>query len=119
MPAWPWTYSDVDNRSNHIRICGDNLGVIRYCADTGSARRADLHEILDATLGRTATQGWNITWEAVMRRHNTGADKAATTGCRRAATLAAAGVDTVGTTLHEGASWYDPSFQHCTPLGTT
>ena len=75
-----------------VRIVGDNLAVVRYCADAGRLRRPELRAILDADLARAACQGWRIEWVAVRRRHNTGADEAATAGCARAAALAERGV---------------------------
>ena len=68
-----------------VRICGDNLGIVRYCAGTGRAGRPEIHDILDAALRRAACLGWRIDWEAVRRRHNTGSDRAATAGCLLAA----------------------------------
>ena len=71
--------------SRDVRICGDNLGVVRYCAGTGRAGRPEIHDILDAPLRRAACMGWRIDWEAVRRRHNTGSVRAATAGCILAA----------------------------------
>ena len=87
----------IATRHGRIRICGDNLGVVRYCAGTGIASRPEIHDVLDQALGDASRRGLNITWEAVRRRHNTGADRAATTGCTRAATLAAHGTTAVST----------------------
>ena len=68
-----------------VRICGDNLGVIRYCAGTGRAGRPEIHDVLDTPLRKAACMGWRIDWKAVRRRHNTGSDRAATAGCSLAA----------------------------------
>ena len=95
---------------SRVRICGDNLGVVRYCAGTGRATRPELHEILDQALGEAAARGTAITWEAVRRRHNTGADRAATTGCTFAAGRAVLGMTDLQTLMHVGASWDDPNF---------
>ena len=94
-----------------MRICGDNLGVVRYCAGTGRARRPELHEVLDQALGEAAARGIAITWEAVRRRHNTGADRAATAGCTYAANIAAQGGTDLQIRMHQGASWDDPAFR--------
>ena len=93
-----------------VRICGDNLGVVRYCAGTGRATRPELHEILDQALGEAAARGTAITWEAVRRRHNTGADRAATAGCAFAAGRALLGETELSVLMHRGASWGDPAF---------
>ena len=71
-----------------VRIIGDNLPVIRYCAGTARLRRPGLHRILDEELALVAGAGWHIEWVAVWRRFNARADEAATDGCRRAAALA-------------------------------
>ena len=101
----------TDNPHPRIRICGDNLGVIRYCAGTGIASRPEIHDILDEAQGEAAARGLCITWEAVRRRHNTGADKAATTGCEHAASLASDGRCELPIRSHIGASWNDPGFR--------
>ena len=91
-----------------VRICGDNLGVIRYCAGTGRASRPEIHDILDPPLRRAASQGWRIDWEAVRRRHNTGSDRAATAGCALAARRANDGHNSICHTLTYGdAATYD------------
>eukprot|EP00974_Lingulodinium_polyedra_P117096 11161767-Lingulodinium_polyedra.AAC.1 len=43
-------------------IVGDNLGVVRYRADTGQLRSYEKHNILDAALGRAACKRKLITW---------------------------------------------------------
>eukprot|EP00974_Lingulodinium_polyedra_P045562 4368679-Lingulodinium_polyedra.AAC.1 len=48
-------------------IAGDNLGVVRYCADTGRARDPQLHGVLDDPLARAACSARRIHWLAVRR----------------------------------------------------
>ena len=103
--------ADIDTPHHRVRICGDNLGVIRYCAGTGRARRPELHDVLDQALGEAAARGIAITWEAVRRRHNTGADRAATAGCTHASGIAEEGGVDLRIRKHRGASWDDPAFQ--------
>ena len=94
-----------------VRICGDNLGVVQYCAGTGRATRPALHDILGQALGEAASRGVAITWEAVRRRLNIGADRAATAGCTYAATLAAQGTRALHIRMHHGASLDDPNIR--------
>ena len=94
-----------------VRICGDNQGVIRNCAGMGRATRPEIHEILDQALGEAAARGITITWEAVRRRHNSGADRAATAGCHFAAHCAEQGEAEPQFRMHAGASWDDPAFR--------
>ena len=103
--------ANAEGTHTRVRICGDNLGVIRYCAGAGRATRPEIHEILDQALGDAAARGITITWEAVRRRHNSGADRAATAGCRFAARNAEQGGTEPQLRMHEGASWDDPAFQ--------
>ena len=60
------------------RIVGDNLGVVRYGAEKGKLRKADMHRPLARSLADAAEKGWQLMWRAVRRRLNHAADEAAT-----------------------------------------
>ena len=44
-------------------IIGDNLNVVRYGAETGAIRQADLHEVLADPMAAAAERGWHIRWK--------------------------------------------------------
>ena len=89
-----------DRARGPATIVGDNLPVVRYCADAGRLRRSHLHTILDGPLAARACSGCSTEWLAVRRRFNTAADAAATEACERAAQAAEAGrLDGLGITI--------------------
>ena len=71
------------------RICGDNLGVVRFCATTGRLRRIAMHGPLEGPLADTALAGWDLQWTAVPRRLNEAADAIATCAVMEAARIPA------------------------------
>ena len=78
-----------------VRIAGDNLAVIRYCAHTGLLRRPLVHSLLEQPLGEVYARGWSVDWILVRRNLNREADAMATAGVFRAAEMADRGlVDT-------------------------
>eukprot|EP00974_Lingulodinium_polyedra_P054396 5229759-Lingulodinium_polyedra.AAC.1 len=46
-------------------LVGDNLGVVRYCANAGRSHDPVLHGILDGPLGHAACRARRIHWQAV------------------------------------------------------
>ena len=78
-----------------VRIAGDNLAVVRYCAHTGLLRRPLVHSLLERPLGDVYARGWCVDWIVVRRSLNREADAMATAGVFRAAGMADRGlVDT-------------------------
>eukprot|EP00974_Lingulodinium_polyedra_P093497 9059219-Lingulodinium_polyedra.AAC.1 len=57
----------VDLPPGPVTIVGDNLVVVRYCADTGRLRSHAAHGVLDSALGRAACKRRPIAWLAVRR----------------------------------------------------
>ena len=79
----------ADDRS--ARVSGDNLAVVRFCADQGRLRRPSMQAALAPALARVLGTGWGIEWLAVRRRLNQAADALATMGVFRAFRLAESG----------------------------
>ena len=63
-----------------VRIFGDNLGVVRFCAAQGRLHRACAQAVLEPRLTQLALAGWQVSWRAVRRRLNMAADAEATEG---------------------------------------
>jgi len=72
-----------------VRIAGDNLAVLRFCANVGRLRRPVLQGLLEGPLADAYARGWHIDWVAVRRRFNQEADGLATAGVHWARRLAA------------------------------
>ena len=79
------------------RVVGDNLAAIRYGAGTGRYRRLHLAQQMDFALRQAADAGWVLSWQAVRRRLNKGADAVATLGVYWAHALRNAGHRSVTT----------------------
>ena len=75
-----------------VRISGDNLAVVRFCAHAGRLRRPVLQALLEGPLGAVYARGWDVEWDAIRRRFNQEADRLATEGTQWAARLAEQGV---------------------------
>ncbi|MFM7988482.1 MAG: hypothetical protein ACKPKO_55135 [Candidatus Fonsibacter sp.] len=71
-----------------MRIAGDNIAVLRFCAQEGRLRRPDVQAMLEVKLGALYASGWCIEWLPIRRRVNNEADALATAGVMRAAWLA-------------------------------
>ena len=82
---------EEEGQAGPATVMGDNLPVVRYCGDAGRLRLPHLHAILDPALTRVACGGRGVEWVAVRRRYNSGADRAATEACSRAAFAAEQG----------------------------
>ena len=61
-----------------VRVSGDNLAVVRFCAAQGRLRRPDMQAVIEPGLMRLCSEAWRVTWQAVRRRLNMAADSAAT-----------------------------------------
>ena len=70
------------------RVVGDDLAVIRYGAGTARLRRPAMQHHMDVALSEVACRGWQLTWQAVLRRLNVVADRLATQGVHQAAHMA-------------------------------
>ena len=73
------------------RVAGDNLAVVRYCAQVGRLRRLAIQRLLEASLANVYARGWCLDWVAVRRILNKEADALATAGIMRAARMAETG----------------------------
>ena len=73
------------------RILGDNTGVVRYGAGTARLCRPEMQAHLDLPLASAAESGWQLSWQAVRRRLNAGADALAGEGEVEAARRASEG----------------------------
>ena len=85
------------------KVIGDNLGVVRYGAETGALRNPAMHQPLAEALATAAEKGWSLRWRAVRRRLNKAADEVATEGVWWAQRLAAQGVTAPQTRV----MWFD------------
>ena len=82
---------DLAPEARSARILGDNTGVVRYGAGTARLRRPEMQAHLDAPIASAAEAGWQLSWQAVRRRLNAGADELAGEGEEEAARRASAG----------------------------
>ena len=78
---------DVVPPAVSVRIAGDNLAVVRYCAAHGRLRRPDMAMPLERPLGDLSLSGRTVEWMAVPRRLNGAADAIATHALQTSATL--------------------------------
>ena len=76
-----------------VRVVGDNLAVMRFCAQYGRLRRPATQALLEQPLADLHAAGWRINWHAVRRRFNGAADALATEGVIWASALATAGAN--------------------------
>ncbi|MFM7986520.1 MAG: reverse transcriptase-like protein [Candidatus Fonsibacter sp.] len=81
-----------------VRIFGDSLNVVRYCADVGGMRRPEMQSLLEGPLSALHAKGWRVDWLAVRRHFNTHADALATAGVIQAERRACDGLMTPGVT---------------------
>eukprot|EP00974_Lingulodinium_polyedra_P111262 10762699-Lingulodinium_polyedra.AAC.1 len=81
----------VELAAGPAAVAGDNLGVVRYCADIGRFCSIEAHGILDHVLERTACRFRPLRWFAVRWRFNAVVDEAAIEGCQEAVRSAARG----------------------------
>ena len=90
--ALQWV-ADRGGFSRAVRIAGDNLAVVRYCAHAVFfLRRPLVHSLLERPLGDVYARGWCVDWVVVRKNLNREADAMATAGVFRAARLADHGV---------------------------
>ena len=88
-----------------VRVFGDNLAVVRYCAAQCRIRKPDMAGVLEAPLAQAALGGHDVQWAAVRRRYNTAADEVATLAVTWAAGLCGNGSYCPRTYVHDGAGW--------------
>ena len=60
-----------------VRISGDCLMVVRFCAEQGRMREYSAQRVAERALARVAGAGWSCTWIVVPRKHNSAADSVA------------------------------------------
>ena len=74
-----------------VRISGDCLMVVRFCAEQGRMREYSAQRVAERALARIAGAGWSCAWTVIPRKHNDAADSVAKRARGRAVGISGSG----------------------------